>query len=561
MHAVVCCHSNVEHDIAQTSFSRNGCRSIESYRLLIPDSHFQSPVVPLCWPVNFYLLEEKKLKFSVKMPKKKSGKKKLKMTEEERILYMEQKALAEEEMRKKKEDMLNQFLKDKLVKEERNTRFNMYKLTHQWRAILRAAKSKELKKDIEILSQTFERVVDRKDSVIKSLAKDLVEAEEQYSMALRSHLQNMDTLIDLQRSRLQILQSEYEEELEILKNEFDTERAMIIEHHRQEMNDIQDILFAMEENASERENEARQEFQSLRDEIKNKNLEEKHALRIQLEGQVEDLWKQFQAALKNYQETTEERKTAFETLKSKDENSASEIEFQMRKLQRISDTIASLKAKMAQNAKESEERNKDLKEQREVIAQHFHTLKSQMNSFRENERGRLTKLTLDSNSSIKELQRKLDLGERILKVSEQCRKMETEDEKVLPFYASSLTPEEQEDVAAAVAEPPSEQMAEVMHEYSSLENFWKRYNKVLLDKVALDKEKSTLLDENQRLRTVLKQYLDGISVNDEILSNVNPLFVVNQQTNIPMSVPVADPRVQRPTQTVVEAAHVVKYTI
>lgn len=72
-----------------------------------------------------------------------------------------------------------------------------------------------------------------------------------------------------------------------------------------------------------------------------------------------------------------------------------------------------------------------------------------------------------------------------------------------------------------------------MHEYSSLENFWKRYNKVLLDKVALDKEKSTLLDENQRLRTVLKQYLDGISVNDEILSNVNPLFVVNQQTNIP----------------------------
>ena len=49
--------------------------------------------------------------------KKKSGKKgKLaKMTEEERILYMEQKALAEEEMRKKKEDMLNQFLKVGLI--------------------------------------------------------------------------------------------------------------------------------------------------------------------------------------------------------------------------------------------------------------------------------------------------------------------------------------------------------------------------------------------------------------------------------------------------------------
>ena len=48
------------------------------------------------------------------------GKKKLsKMTEEERIVYLEQKMLAEEEMKKKKEDMLAQFLKDKLQKEEK----------------------------------------------------------------------------------------------------------------------------------------------------------------------------------------------------------------------------------------------------------------------------------------------------------------------------------------------------------------------------------------------------------------------------------------------------------
>ena len=71
-----------------------------------------------------------------------------------------------------------------------------------------------------------------------------------------------------------------------------------------------------------------------------------------------------------------------------------------------------------------------------------------------------------------------------------------------------------------------------MYEYQSLENFWKRYNKSLLDKVALDKERSTLLQENQQLRTLLKQYLDGISVNDEILSQVNPLFVVNHRTNV-----------------------------
>ena len=41
-------------------------------------------------------------------------------------------------------------------------------------------------------------------------------------------------------------------------------------------------------------------------------------------------------------------------------------------------------------------------------------------------------------------------------------------------------------------ETPSEPLASVMHEYSSLENFWKRYNRVLLDKLALDREKQSL---------------------------------------------------------------------
>lgn len=493
------------------------------------------------------------------MPKKKKKSGKMaKMTEEERLAYQEQQRLAEEEMRKKKEDMLTSFLKDKLSKEEKATKFNLNKLNHQWRNIMREAKSKELKKDIEILSQTFERVVDRKESVIKSLAKDLMEAEEQYSMALRSHLQNVDNLIALQRKSIDQLQGEFTEEQSILMEEFDMERSMMVEQHQREMTELQDILFAMEQNFNERESDAKSDFQSMRDEIKNKNLEEKHALRVQLEATVEKLWAEFQEALKNYEETTEERKKAFEELKTKDTKSANEIETQMRKLQRISDNIAQLKSKMGANSKECEERNRQLRGEREGMLAHFQELKGQMNRLRESERERLTKLTLESNAAIKELKRKADKGERILRLAEMCRKLETEEEKVLPFYASSLTPEEQEDVDAAVAEPPTQPLATVMYEYSGLENFWKRFNKAMLDKVALDKERSVLMQENQQLRTLLKQYLDGISVNDEILSQVNPLFVVNHRTNVKMNIPLMDPRVRHQGQTVVEGAHAIK---
>lgn len=48
-----------------------------------------------------------------------------------------------------------------------------------------------------------------------------------------------------------------------------------------------------------------------------------------------------------------------------------------------------------------------------------------------------------------------------MRLAEMCRKLETEEEKVLPFYACSLTAEEQEDIDAAVQEPPGEKLANV----------------------------------------------------------------------------------------------------
>ena len=75
------------------------------------------------------------------------------------------------------------------------TKQSLTKINDQWRTLMREAKTKELRKELEVLSQTIERVIDRKNSVIVSLGKDLAEAEEQYNMALRSHVQNVDSLI------------------------------------------------------------------------------------------------------------------------------------------------------------------------------------------------------------------------------------------------------------------------------------------------------------------------------------------------------------------------------
>ncbi|XP_048347441.1 dynein regulatory complex subunit 2 [Sphaerodactylus townsendi] len=496
------------------------------------------------------------------MPKKK--RKRVALTEEERLLMMQQKQLAEEELNKKKEDMLAQFLKDKLAKEEHNCVLNMNKITLQWRTVLREVKARELRKDIEILSQTFERVVDCKDSVIKSLAKDLAEAEAQYAHALRSHLHSVDQLLQLQRCRLGYLEEDYHTELEALQKEFDTERKKIIEYHEQEIRYLQDVLLAMEQTFGESEYEGKLDFQSTRDDVKNKNLEEKHYLRMQLEGKVEELWKRFQQALRNYTEATEDRKIAFEALKLKDEKSTKEIEMQMKKLQKIQDLILSLKNKIAAHARESEEQNRLVHDKKEVVLKQLQKLKSEMNRARAKARSNLAKLTRESGATLKTLQHVVKKGELILRLAEMCRKLESEEEKVLPFYACSLDWEEQKTVDKVALEKPVEPLAQMMDDYVGLERFWQRYNKVRLEQLSLERTKAALAQDNEKLRQLLKQYLDGISVNDEVLSQINPLMIVNQHNTgpaVPPMVPVSDARVKKPIYNIVEAALEVKHIL
>ena len=62
---------------------------------------------------------------------------------------------------------------------------------------VRIGQLEEIRKEVEIISQSHERDVDRKDAVLQMLDRDVDEAEEQYQVALRQHLRNIDSFIDI----------------------------------------------------------------------------------------------------------------------------------------------------------------------------------------------------------------------------------------------------------------------------------------------------------------------------------------------------------------------------
>ncbi|XP_035529502.1 dynein regulatory complex subunit 2-like [Morone saxatilis] len=163
-----------------------------------------------------------------KKAKKGGGGKGVGKTEEERLLYLQQRAQAEEELAQKKEEILTLFLKtqDKLQKEEKNSAVNLLKLNEGWRSILRQTRAAELRKDIAVLGQTFERHLDGLDSVIKNLEHDLQEAELQSARVRRIHLQHLERLWAQQHKRLTFVQQQWEDSLQLLGSTFHSERSV-----------------------------------------------------------------------------------------------------------------------------------------------------------------------------------------------------------------------------------------------------------------------------------------------------------------------------------------------
>jgi DNA repair exonuclease SbcCD ATPase subunit len=187
------------------------------------------------------------------------------------------------------------------------------------------------------------------------------------------------------------MHGDFQEELEGLRAEFMQERELILEQHEREMADIKDIIYALEILYEDRTEDAETEFSSRRDEMRTRNLDAKTTLKANLEGNVKELWDTFQQvgggllykrapslrplpyqppltcapllfpsrrqALTQYENSTADKRTEFERLRTKDRTSAATIEAQMRKLQQLQERMAACKQRLQANARDTDGRN------------------------------------------------------------------------------------------------------------------------------------------------------------------------------------------------------------
>lgn len=487
--------------------------------------------------------------------KKQKGGKGSGQTAEERAVEERARRLKENEIRKKLAEEAKARMCRKVEEERKLTEVNKVKITNQWRRIMRLVKVERLRKELEIFSQVHERDVDRKDAVIQMLDRNLEEAEDQYQVALRKHLQHIDNLIDLQQSRVLGLENEFHRELNTVSTEFNSEKERIMKQHTKEVNELKSIMAAVEAEEREKAAETKQEHEQTREEIRSKNLEEIHVLKMTLESTIEELERQFESAHLAYLQNTDQRTQDFKYLTRKDQELSREIEIKIKKIEKLQAALSDRRAKISTNAKECEQRNGSLREEKEQISKHFQNLKARMNKFRSEQERKLVALTKRVKETKDVLQDQCNLADSIFTLANLARKLETEQERKSTEYSlsgssrsamkgvESKTNEdwdnqieegkEMDDVAYESKYPEKhpkaiqDGLASSTQAWRMLENFYKRFNKSMLDKLAIEREKNRLEAENNKLRQLLKNCDDGTSIKSEVMDTPNPLMVIN----------------------------------
>eukprot|EP00826_Nyctotherus_ovalis_P056643 TRINITY_DN768_c0_g3_i1.p1 TRINITY_DN768_c0_g3~~TRINITY_DN768_c0_g3_i1.p1 ORF type:complete len:381 (-),score=164.54 TRINITY_DN768_c0_g3_i1:86-1228(-) len=349
-------------------------------------------------------------------------------------------------------------------------------------------------------------------------------------MALRNHLLHIDQLIAIQESRMQGLHEEFERDLKILKDEYDLEKTEIRRVHERAKKELEDLIKTVKEEEALKNEEAKRRHDTEMESLRTANTDELTNLETKLSEKIKIVHQRFQNDLSNFKSQTGAKYQDYEKYLSDTNSSTERINKKKHELERLRKEIDSLRAKKIQTEFDMNERNKSLMEKKMKIHKHSQELKYKMNQFRDAESARLTELIVNSKKCMDTLKGYEALAEKLLKTAELCRKLETERERVQPFYWNDPD---------SVAESPEEVKEDIAglrekqyNEFMMLDQFYKRYNKVLLDKLAVDKQKKMLDKQNAFLKSLLKQYIDGVSVTEDVMNNNNPLLVVNYNVKL-----------------------------
>lgn len=402
---------------------------------------------------------------------------------------------------KKRDSDIEAVLKQ-VQKEKELANKSRIEVDKQWKEILSKEKLESLKEDVVQLRTKCKSEVQQRKDLIQYLLSKFDHVEDRYRISVASHLATTDEMIQMNDAILCVLEREFNDKLVTLRNEYKEEKKKITTKFEEDKQRLMDEMKSIESEEKRLVDEHNREQQQAIEEIKNKNLEDVNSLRFVLDTRIEDLDEQFEIAKNEYLQKTDAQSEALQKKLTKDKEMSKEIINLQSQIDKLCASTKRLKSVSRRNLSQNRERNHQLMERKNEVIIKYRNTKAELEELRSSRHKKLKDLTMRANAHKSHLKEENEMIERILKLINLAKKMESEEER-------------------------EEIKSHVIGETLDNEGIWRRYNHSLMSLHVMKEEEKKLLNRNGQLKRKLQEYKDGVTVNDRVINNNNPLMVVN----------------------------------
>ncbi len=331
-----------------------------------------------------------------------------------------------DQIRIQNERKVYKILTDVVDEEIKYSKLNKLKLLADWRVVMRIAKIDQLRKLIEIYVKNFERELDNKDAILQMLDRDIEEAEEHYSIALSNHFVHLKQLTNLQDCRIKGIFKEFDRDVTELENEFDSETGQIRKNFDEEQVEINNMLKLIKNEYNEKIGVLNMEFKRIREGLLSQISDKYTKLQEKIKKFAQNEVNRFSNDINDIKAKSKEKQNIdrnnIKALNGYERN----IAMKKKIVDKLNEELKQCKIKIKQNNDDWEIKNSMLRKEKEKMMDSYKILKMKLIIFRNNQREKLKKLVKNSWDCILKLKEYIKLSEKIIKLAEICRRLETE---------------------------------------------------------------------------------------------------------------------------------------
>ncbi|XP_022916476.1 dynein regulatory complex subunit 2-like [Onthophagus taurus] len=365
-----------------------------------------------------------------------------KMSDDQRAKYMQLKADQEEENRRRKEQLLNTFMKNKIRKEDVFSRLNKAKINLEWHQFLRQKKCTEMKENCEHLRRWLERTLNIKNKVIDNLVKELDEAEFQYSNNLQSHLLRIDEMLKFFKTYSHQLKEQFDCDLSISLDEWVFEGEIIKNRSEGDIEHLKTIFFGQEHQGENVLQEQHDYYLKKLDEFAKENKQELQQLKKCKEALSGEIWSKILLTINIYVDKTDKRRAQLAEMQRIDNEFSEEINKNVEKIKLEEIQIERYRGELKTLVSQRTESINFLKNTINDLNKLTLNLKMRLKKDLDRDEKKLRVLSESAKESMDELRKWERKGEFLLGLAQNCRKYETQKEKVLRFSKNEVNKEE-----------------------------------------------------------------------------------------------------------------------